>query len=87
MNRDVWLTDRAHADMEAAYLWWAENRSQSQAAKWYSAFAEQSNRWPLTRRVVLSHTRTSSSLIKFMTSILESVDAARTELFSQFAET
>ena len=40
MNYPVVLTDRAHAEMEAAYLWWAENRSQSQAAKWYNAFAE-----------------------------------------------
>ena len=34
------LTDRAHADLEAAYSWWAENRSESQAAKWYDACAD-----------------------------------------------
>ena len=40
MNRDVWLTDRAHVEMEAAYLWWAEKRSQAQAIKWSNVFAE-----------------------------------------------
>ena len=36
----VVLTDRAHADLEAAYSWWAENRSREQTTKWYNQFAE-----------------------------------------------
>ena len=40
MNYQVVLTDRAHADLEAAHAWWAENRSEAQAAKWYNAFAD-----------------------------------------------
>ncbi len=40
MTHRVVLTDRAHADMESAYQWWADNRSQVQAAKWYNAFAD-----------------------------------------------
>ena len=36
----VVLTDRAHADLEAAHAWWAENRSRTQADLWYSRFAE-----------------------------------------------
>ena len=40
MTYDVVLTDRADAEMEAVYQWWAENRSQSQAAKWYNTLAD-----------------------------------------------
>ena len=40
MTHHVVLTDRAHAEMEAAYLWWADNRSRVEAAKWYNAFAD-----------------------------------------------
>ena len=40
MTYEVVLTERARAQMEAAYSWWAENRSQAQAARWYNAFAE-----------------------------------------------
>ena len=40
MSDPVVLTDRAHADLEAAYAWWAENRSETQAANWYNAFAD-----------------------------------------------
>jgi plasmid stabilization system protein ParE len=40
MTHVVVLTDRAHAEMEAAYLWWAEHRSRSQADRWYNAFAD-----------------------------------------------
>jgi len=36
----VVLTDRAHADLEAAHSWWAENRSREQAEKWYNKFAD-----------------------------------------------
>ena len=36
----VMLTDRAHVEMEAAFSWWAEHRSQAQAAQWYNAFAD-----------------------------------------------
>ncbi len=39
MNYQVLLTDQAHANLEAAYAWWADNRSQTQAAKWYNALA------------------------------------------------
>ena len=39
MNYQVLLTDQAHANLEAAYAWWADNRSQTQAAKRYNAFA------------------------------------------------
>jgi plasmid stabilization system protein ParE len=34
------LTNRAHADLDAAYSWWAENRSREQAEKWYNKFAD-----------------------------------------------
>ncbi len=40
MNYQVVLTDQAHADLEAAHAWWAGNRSETQAAKWYNAFAD-----------------------------------------------
>jgi plasmid stabilization system protein ParE len=40
MTYEVVLTERAHRQMEAAYCWWAENRSQPQAARWYNAFAQ-----------------------------------------------
>ncbi len=40
MKSPVVLTDRAHADLEAAYSWWAEHRSREQAANWYNKFAE-----------------------------------------------
>lgn len=40
MTYEVVLTDRAHAQMEAAYSWWAENRSAAQAAHWYNTLAE-----------------------------------------------
>lgn len=40
MSHLVALTDRARAEMEAAYLWWAENRSRSQAVNWYNAFCD-----------------------------------------------
>ena len=36
----VVLTDRAHDDLEAAYSWWAENRSPEQACNWYNKFAD-----------------------------------------------
>ena len=36
----VVLTDRAHADLEAAHSWWAENRSRAQADLWYSKIAD-----------------------------------------------
>lgn len=39
MKYSVVLTDRAHADLETAYSWWAENRSREQATKWYNQFA------------------------------------------------
>lgn len=39
MTYEVVITERAHGQMEAAYSWWAENRSQAQAARWYHAFA------------------------------------------------
>jgi plasmid stabilization system protein ParE len=40
MTYEVVLTDRAHEQMEAAYSWWAANRSAAQAARWYNTFAE-----------------------------------------------
>ncbi len=40
MNLPVYLTDRAHAELEAAYSWWADNRSKKQAADWYAAFVD-----------------------------------------------
>ena len=56
MTHVVVLTDRAHAEMEAAYLWWAEHRSQTQAARWYNTFADaieslatHPDRYPLSR--------------------------------------
>jgi plasmid stabilization system protein ParE len=56
MSHDVEMTDRAFAEMEAAYQWWAENRSAWQADRWYNACAEAVNslanrpdRFPLAR--------------------------------------
>ncbi len=43
MIRRVLMTDRADAEMEAAYLWWAENRSKVQADKWYNALVDAIN--------------------------------------------
>ena len=34
------LSDKAHAQLEGAYEWWAENRSLEQAARWYNALAD-----------------------------------------------
>ena len=40
MTHRVVLTDRAHEQLEAGYRWWAENRSHTQADRWYNAFAD-----------------------------------------------
>jgi plasmid stabilization system protein ParE len=40
MTYEVVLTDRAYEQLEAAYKWWADHRSQAQAAKWYNSFAD-----------------------------------------------
>ena len=40
MKYPVVLTDRARTELEAAYSWWAENRSREQAEKWYNKFAD-----------------------------------------------
>ena len=38
MTYRVILTAKAKRQLRAAYQWWAENRSQQQAAKWYNGF-------------------------------------------------
>jgi hypothetical protein len=40
MTYVVVLTDQVQSEMEAAYLWWAEHRSEMQAAEWYNPFAD-----------------------------------------------
>ena len=40
MSYTVVLTDRAHAELEAAHSWCAEHRSRAQAAQWYNALAD-----------------------------------------------
>ena len=40
MTHVIGLTDRAQAELEATFRWWAENRSEAQANKWYYAFAD-----------------------------------------------
>ena len=56
MTYEVAITDRAHAEFDGAYAWWAANRSPEQAAKWYNGFsaairelARNPDRWPLAR--------------------------------------
>ena len=39
MTYEVALTEKAQAQLEAAYAWWAEHHSIEQAARWYDAFA------------------------------------------------
>ena len=50
----VAITHRAQAELEAAYEWWATNRSSSQALQWYNGFidairslSENPSRYPL----------------------------------------
>ena len=40
MTRVVGITDRAHSQLEAAFRWWRENRSEVQAVKWYNLFMD-----------------------------------------------
>ncbi|MFN0021051.1 MAG: type II toxin-antitoxin system RelE/ParE family toxin [Pirellulaceae bacterium] len=40
MNRVVGITDQARNQLEAAFCWWKENRSEAQAVKWYNQFVE-----------------------------------------------
>lgn len=40
MTHVIGLTDRAQAEWESAFQWWAENRSEAQANKWHNAFAD-----------------------------------------------
>lgn len=34
----VVLNERAESQLDGAYVWWATNRSQEQAARWYNGF-------------------------------------------------
>ena len=52
----VGVTDRAEAEWDAVYQWWAENRSAEQAVRWYNgiadaieALADRPAQWPLAR--------------------------------------
>lgn len=38
MSYRVILNERAEEQLESAYLWWLENRSAEQAARWYNGF-------------------------------------------------
>jgi len=40
MTRIVGITDQAREQLEAAFHWWRENRSESQAVKWYNLFLD-----------------------------------------------
>ncbi len=40
MTYEIVVTRRAADNIEAAFNWWAENRSTEQAARWYNAFAD-----------------------------------------------
>ena len=41
MNLPVAITDRAFDELNAGYVWWAENRSADQALQWYNGFMAQ----------------------------------------------
>lgn len=56
MSMVVGLTERAEGELDAAYMWWAENRSAEQAARWFNGMAEtieslvdRPSQWPLAR--------------------------------------
>ena len=38
MTYEVYVTDKASRQLEAAARWWAENRSVEQARRWYDGF-------------------------------------------------
>jgi plasmid stabilization system protein ParE len=40
MSYRVILNERAAGQLEAAYLWWLEHRSPSQATRWYNGFLD-----------------------------------------------
>jgi len=40
MTLPVYLHDRAERALDANYLWWAEHRSQEQAAQWFNSFID-----------------------------------------------
>jgi len=40
MRYPVVLNDRAGGQLEAAFQWWSENRSESQAIRWYNGFLD-----------------------------------------------
>ena len=41
MTLPVTITDRAFDELNAAYEWWAKNRSADQALQWYNGFIDQ----------------------------------------------
>jgi len=56
MKYEVILTASANAQLEDIYVWWATNRSETQAARWYNGFLdalsslrERPERCPLAR--------------------------------------
>ena len=84
----VGLTDRAEAEWDAVYQWWAENRFAEQAVRWYNgiadaiqALADRPAQWPLARE----NSRTTYELRerhfglsrKWAIPILEHLDAQR----------
>jgi len=40
MRYQVVLNDRAENQLEAAFQWWSEHRSESQAVRWYNGFLD-----------------------------------------------
>ena len=40
MNYDVYLTDKASGQLEAAARWWSQHRSVEEAQRWYEGFIE-----------------------------------------------
>lgn len=40
MTYRVILNERAEGQLEAAFRWWAENRSPEQATRWYNGFLD-----------------------------------------------
>ncbi len=43
MSHRVILNERAESQLEAAYLWWREQRSAEQATRWYNGFLDSLN--------------------------------------------